>query len=77
MNVQQEACNLISKMPDESVQFLIELINNMAPAFRTGSQEMPKVDVSQRIGAGKGIITDHPDFDKWDSEVSDLFGSGK
>ena len=31
------------------------------------------MDVSKRIGAGKGIIEDPVDFDKWDDEIADLF----
>ena len=31
------------------------------------------IDVSKRIGVGKGIIEDPTDFDKWDEEIADLF----
>lgn len=77
MNAHQEAYNLISKMPDESVRFLIDLINKMTPSFRTGSSETAQPDVSQRIGTGRGIITDPVDFDRWDNEVNALLDGGK
>ena len=31
------------------------------------------IDVSKRIGAGKGILNDSEDFDKWNDEIADLF----
>ena len=77
MNAHQEAYNLISKMPDESVRFLIDLINKMTPSFRTGSSETAQSDVSQRIGTGRGVITDPVDFDLWDNEVNALLDGGK
>ena len=73
MNIKQEAYDLIRAMPDESVKFLVDLIHNMYPSFRTGTAEKPKVDVSKRFGAGIGIITDPEDFDKWDAEIEEMF----
>ena len=31
------------------------------------------IDVSKRIGIGKGIIEDPDDFDKWNDEIADLY----
>ena len=74
MTAKQEAYDLIRVMPEESVKFLVELIHNMSPSFRTGTETgKPKVDVSKRLGAGIGIITDPEDFDKWDAEIEELF----
>lgn len=30
-------------------------------------------DVSKRIGAGKGLIEESENFDKWNDEIADLF----
>ena len=76
MSAHQEAYLLISKMPEESVRLLLELIHNMTPAFRLGVQaesEVKNSDTSCRLGAGKGIITDPVDFDRWDDEIAALF----
>ena len=74
MTVRQEAYQLISKMPDESVKHLVELLKSMAPGIlpvQEVESEYPRL--YQRLGAGKGIITDVPAFDKWDEEVTALF----
>lgn len=83
MTVQQEAWNLIREMPDESVKFIIELIHNMTPAFRTGMKadgtdttQAKQFDVSKRFGAGIGIITDPEQFEQWDKEIAELFEGG-
>ena len=75
MTIYQEAYQLISQLPDESVRHLVNLLKSMT---QTTVLEHPgeKYDTTQtpmRIGAGKGIIVDSPDFDKWDAEVAELF----
>ncbi len=74
MTVYQEAYKLISQMPDESVRHLVNLLKSMSSA--SGMREGERNSVApapMRIGAGKGIIVDSPDFDKWDVEVAALF----
>lgn len=73
MTVQQEAYALIDSMPDESVKFIIELINNMKPSFVSKPETAATVNTSNRIGIGKGIIEDPEDFDAWGDEMADLF----
>lgn len=74
MTVQQEAYQLISKMPDESVRHLVDLLKSMAPNILSAQNtENERSRLHQRLGAGKGIITDAPAFDKWDEEVAALF----
>lgn len=74
MTAHQEAYNMISKMPDESVKILLGLLRNMAPAFLTGAPK--EGSAAQRIGAGKGVIVDSPNFDALDGEVTALFEGG-
>ncbi len=31
------------------------------------------IDVSKRIGVGKGLIEESEDFDKWNDKIADLF----
>ena len=74
MTLQQEAYQLISRMPDESVRHLVELLKSMAPnILSVQNGEAKPSRLYQRLGAGKGIITDVPAFDKWDDEVTALF----
>ncbi|MCM1183207.1 MAG: hypothetical protein NC337_07520 [Roseburia sp.] len=77
MTVQQQVCDRIINMTDEGAYFINQVINNMNPVFLTGNsgKESGKdaVDVSKRIGIGKGIIEDPEDFDKWNDEIADLF----
>lgn len=62
MTVQQQVCARIINMSDEGAAFINQVINNMNPVFFTGQVEkksdMDEVDVSKRIGIGKGIIED-------------------
>ena len=77
MTVQQQVCDRIINMSDEGASFINQVINNMNPVFLTRKPvvELSKdaVDVSKRIGIGKGIIDDPEDFDKWNDEIADLF----
>lgn len=77
MTIQQQACSRILGMSDEGAAFINQVINNMNPIFftREGSAKIDTetVDVSKRIGIGKGIIEDFKDFGKWDDEIADLF----
>lgn len=75
MTVRQEAYQLINRMPDESVKHLVELLKSMTPDFlsvRKGETDV-RLQVSKRLGAGRGIIVDSPNFDAWDGEVAALF----
>ncbi len=78
MTVYQEAYQLISKMPDESVRHLVELLKSMTPEFLRGrtNEQIAAAPATKRLGAGKGIIVDSPDFDKWDAEAAALFEGG-
>ncbi len=69
MTARQEAYHLISKLPDDTVMYLVELLRRMpsSPVKSSGSE------VPVRFGLGKGIITDPADFDLWDEEITDLF----
>lgn len=69
MTVQQQVCNRIINMSDEGAAFINEVIDNMNPVFLNGST----VDVTRRIGIGKGLIEDPEDFDRWSNEIADLF----
>lgn len=76
VTVQQQVCNRIINMSDEGAIFINQVINNMNPVFFTNkaaSAADNNIDVSKRIGAGKGILTDSEDFDKWNDEIADLF----
>lgn len=77
MTVQQQVCARIINMSDEGAAFINQVINNMNSVFFTGKIEkktdIEEVDVSKRIGVGKGMIEDPEDFDKWNDEVADLF----
>ena len=75
MTAHQEAYQLISKMPDESVKHLVGLLKSMTPDFlsaRKGEDDV-RSQASKRLGAGKGVIVDTPNFDAWDGEVAALF----
>lgn len=75
MTAHQEAYQLISKMPDESVKHLVELLKSMTPDFlsvRKGEDDV-QPQASKRLGAGKGVIVDSPNFDAWDGDVAVLF----
>lgn len=78
MTVYQEACQLINQMPDESVRHLVELLKSMTPDYlrRRTDEQIAAAPVFKRLGAGKGIIVDSPDFDKWDAEAAALFEDG-
>lgn len=77
MTVQQQVCARIINMSDEGAAFINQVINNMNPVFLTGEVNAElgaeTVDVSKRIGIGKGIIEDTEDFDKYNDEIADLF----
>lgn len=77
MTVQQQVCARIINMSDEGAAFIDQVINNMNPIFFIGKNNTKfnseAIDVSKRIGIGKGIIEDPADFDKWDDEIADLF----
>lgn len=77
MTVQQQVCSRIIDMSDEGAAFINQVINNMNPVFfvrkHNTNLNTETIDVSKRIGIGKGIIEDPEDFDKWDNEIADLF----
>lgn len=55
---------MIECMPEESVQFIIDLIGKMIPEFRGSKLETNKIKGSKRIGLGRGIINDPMGFDE-------------
>ena len=77
MTLQQQVCARIINMSDEGAAFINQVINNMNPVFLIGKQnaksDIESIDVSKRIGIGKGLIEDPTDFDEWDNEIADLF----
>lgn len=77
MTVQQQVCARIINMSDEGAAFIEQVINNMNPVFFIGKNNLKStteaIDVSKRIGVGKGIIEEPTGFDKWDEEIADLF----
>lgn len=77
MTVQQQVCDRIVNMSDEGAAFINYVINNMNPVYLTRNTiigtDKDSVDVSKRIGIGRGIIEDPEDFDKWNDEIADLF----
>ena len=76
LTLQQQVCARIINMSDEGAAFINQVINNMNPVFLIGKQnaksDIESIDVSKRIGIGKGLIEDPTDFDKWDNEIADL-----
>ena len=72
MTVQQQAYALIDNMSDEGVKYVIELIQNLKLSVFKDESMDGYIDVSKRIGIGKGIIDVPEDFDKWNEEISDL-----
>lgn len=62
MTVQQQVCARIINMSDEGAAFINQVINNMNPIFLTPKTntgcDVDIVDVSRRIGIGKGLIDD-------------------
>lgn len=82
MTIQQQICDRILNMSDEGAVFINQVINNMNPVLFVQKEhdgmDAGAVDVSKRIGIGRGIIDESEDFDKWDDEIADLFeGVGK
>lgn len=77
MTVQQQVCARIINMSDEGAAFINQVINNMNPVFFIKDAEIQPltdtVDVSKRIGVGKGLIEESENFDKWNEEIADLF----
>lgn len=75
MTVQQQVCARIIDMSDEGAAFIEQVINNMNPIFfiKKNTPNTETIDVSRRIGIGKGIIEDPLDFEKWDDEIANLF----
>lgn len=71
MTARQEAYQLISNLPDDTVTFLVELLKRMSPS----SLKSPDPGTPVRFGLGKGIITDPADFDLWDAEIAAMFES--
>jgi len=70
LTARQEAHMLISIMPEEQVKHLVDFLKSSnlgRSASRTTEHK------SMRIGAGKGVIFDSPNFDKYDSEIAALF----
>lgn len=77
MTVQQQVCARIINMSDEGANFINQVINNMNPIFLTPKANTDynadNIDVSRRIGVGKGLIEDPEDFDTWNDEIANLF----
>ena len=77
MTVQQQVCIRVNNMSDEGAEFINQIINNMKPSFFVDSPapraKIDKTDVSKRFGAGKGIIGNTDNFDKYNDEIADMF----
>jgi hypothetical protein len=69
MTARQEAYQLISKLPDDTVIYLVELLKRMPPEAAASSD----IGAPVRLGLGKGVITDPADFDLWDAELAAMF----
>ena len=79
MTVQQQAQDMISNMSDESVRFLIDIIDHMSTDFIQGNRDVTTNNdkmVANRFGMGRDIITDPQGFDSWDHEIAELFIGG-
>ena len=72
MTVRQEAYQLISKLPEDTVGFLVELLKRMPPSSVNTSDAGSPV----QFGLGKGLITDPPGFDLWDGEIAAMLEGG-
>lgn len=68
MTLQQEATNLISDLPDDSIRFIIEMIQRMKNPITVQKKTNALVF---GIAEGKFAIPDA--FDEWDAEIADLF----
>ena len=69
MTARQEAYHLISKLPDDTVISLVELLKKMPPEVENASCSGTPI----QFGLGKGLITDPDGFDLWDAEIAALF----
>lgn len=69
MTARQEAYQLISKLPDDTVIDLVALLKKLPPASENASCGAAPV----QFGLGKGLLSDPDDFDLWDAEIAAMF----
>ena len=69
MTLQQEATNMINSLPDDSVQFVIEMMKRMVSPVAVNTKPENPV----RFGTGIGILNDPSGFDEMDDDVLDYF----
>lgn len=69
MTARQEAYQLISKLPEDTVINLVELLKKIPLASMNASKGGKPV----QFGLGKGLITDPDGFDLWDEEIAAMF----
>jgi len=75
MTIQQEAHFLIDNMPDKSVEYVVELLHNMKPSFLYKEpNSSADITTSPRIGTAAGRIKYPDDLEKYDDEITELFG---
>ena len=69
----QAVIEQISKLTDEGVDLIDQIINSLSPRyFLVQPDTLKKADVSKRIGAGKGIIGNTDHFDDDNDEIAQM-----
>lgn len=76
MTIQQEAHMLIDNLPDNSVEYVVELLRNMKSSFLNKSEDdtITESVLAQRIGTAEGKIQYPDDLNKYDDELMEMFG---
>lgn len=70
----QTVIDQINNLTDDGLELIDSIINSLSPKyFVIQPDEMKKRDVSNRIGAGKGVIGNTDHFDDDNEEISKLF----
>ena len=70
----QAVIDQINNLTDDGLELIDSIINSLSPKyFVIQPDEIKKRDVSNRIGAGKGVICNTDHFDDDNEEISKLF----
>lgn len=73
MTVQQQVAERVVGMSDEGATLIQKILDSMSSTFFTQTEEPARVDVKKRFGAGKGIIGNTDDFDRYNDEIAAEF----
>ncbi len=70
----QSVIDQINNLTDDGLELIDSIINSLSPKyFIIQPEEIKKRDISNRIGAGKGVIGNTEHFDDDNEEISKLF----